>query len=246
MNPKLLVLYNEEVVKPLAKRGILVSPPLEIEEKQVDQLIFSLRYFKDNNEHNVFAPPLQGKWASYYRTLTEKRSSLSPFLMRHVKMLEQLTDDAWEGLFPCPRAACACIAILPNKSLTVWGFNHHVGDTKCVVEENHCVSAIHAEISMICNAAQTGVSIFGAIVISNQRPCQRCLMAMREAGVMQVYYINDYHSSKHSAEFVSPELMKVLNVRQVYEANSFGGSEESQGAQDYSSGVDKPGVTTRI
>lgn len=115
----------------------------------------------------------------------------------------------------CPRARCAAIAItdedIPHE---VTGYNHHVGDEECVLENDHCVSAIHAEIDMIANAARCGISLDGADVMSLERPCQRCLIAMKAAGIRSVMYVNDYHSKAHGNEFVSSTLMEELNVKQ--------------------------------
>jgi len=134
------------------------------------------------------------------------------YLVKYIEAIKN-HENEMDILTACPRAKCVCLAITLNG--TVWGYNHHVGEKECVIENNHCVSAIHAEAQMVCNASLARISLEGATVVSSERPCQRCLITLYEAGVKEVVYINDYHSKAHGEEFVSPIIMKILNVRQV-------------------------------
>lgn len=121
----------------------------------------------------------------------------------------------------CPRAQCAAIAITDDDTPDeVMGYNHHIDEDECVIENNHCVAAIHAEVDMVASAAQNGVCLKNATVVSLQRPCSSCLKAMSEAGVSKVFYVRDYHSEKHSSEYCSPKTMKRLGVEQHGNTNT--------------------------
>ena len=81
----------------------------------------------------------------------------------------------------------------------------------------HTANYVHAEQDCIYQAAFSGVATAGSVVLSLERPCQRCLMAMHMAGVMKVYYVRDYHSIAHGAEFCSEELMNKLKLERIDE-----------------------------
>jgi len=136
-------------------------------------------------------------------------------------MLENLKDVSNGKSFAntkhrCPRAECSAIAHRPfGMPAFVGGVNRHIGEQDCVIEDGHCVSAVHAEIDMLTTAAKEGIPLKGSTVFSLERPCQRCLVSMAASGVKKVYYFNDYHSKAHGSEFVSPVLMKRLKVQQV-------------------------------
>jgi len=127
------------------------------------------------------------------------------------RIIEKLVLTSQES--DCPRAQCAAIAITDDDNPDeVMGYNHHCGEKECIIEENHCVSAIHAEVDMVATAAKNGVALKGSTVVSLERPCTSCLKAMSESGVSKVFYVRDYHSSAHPNSFVSPILMKKMSV----------------------------------
>lgn len=115
----------------------------------------------------------------------------------------------------CPRASCG-VAAMNHFGEVICAWNDHIGDQECIVEDDHCVSSLHAEAGLVCKAAFQGIKLLGATVMSSQRPCQRCLMTMRKAGILKVYFIHDYHSTKHSAEYCSPKLMQEMGVEQYH------------------------------
>jgi dCMP deaminase len=114
----------------------------------------------------------------------------------------------------CPRARCG-VAIFTLAGELITGHNGHLGETTCILEGGHCVSSIHAELAGLLAAARQGVKLLGATVVSAERPCQRCLLAMKAAGILKCYYVNDYHSHAHSTEFCSPLLMEDLGIEEL-------------------------------
>jgi len=126
--------------------------------------------------------------------------------------------ESLEDAYQCPRARCECLAVTDEDCPSfVYGFNQHVGESTCVIEDNHCVSAIHAEVDMVASSARKGISLEKATVYSLERPCQRCLVTMYQAGIRKVYYVNDYHTKAHGSEFCSLLLMVLMEVKMLSE-----------------------------
>jgi len=69
----------------------------------------------------------------------------------------------------------------------------------CVIEEGHCVSAVHAEANAIIQAARNGVSVAGAELYTTASPCWPCFKLIANAGISRVYYGEFYRDEKSLA-----------------------------------------------
>ena len=56
-----------------------------------------------------------------------------------------------------------------------------------------CICA-HAEVNAIANAADLGVSTHGGIMYCTNKPCSECAKLICRAGIVAVYYFEDYNS----------------------------------------------------
>jgi len=90
----------------------------------------------------------------------------------------------------CPKKQCGCILVKENRILSM-GYNGAESgqpdcfEIGCNEEYNHCQTAIHDSENALLAAARFGISVAGAVQYSNYKPCERCQMRLRQAGVAQ-------------------------------------------------------------
>jgi len=68
---------------------------------------------------------------------------------------------------------------------------------------------IHAELNAILNAARLGHSTENATLYVTMLPCSNCAIAIAQAGIKKVIYINEYKNSN------SKEIFKKLNIKLI-------------------------------
>ena len=102
-------------------------------------------------------------------------------------------------LATCPRKAVGCVIVDDTWTTIATGYNgaprglKHCGCTMVTIGERpSCVRAVHAEANAIYSAARAGRSVVGAIAISTCRPCERCAVALYQAGVVACWYDEPY------------------------------------------------------
>lgn len=93
----------------------------------------------------------------------------------------------------CPRASVGALLVSKDHRLLATGYNGsppgevHCFDEGCIVENNHCQRAIHAEVNAIAFAARWGVSIENATLYiydtQGRDPCGECTKVIKAAGV---------------------------------------------------------------
>ena len=94
----------------------------------------------------------------------------------------------------CPRAQVGAV-IVRNNRIIATGFNGapagelHCIDVGCLVENDHCQRAIHAETNAVAQAARLGIAVEGATLYywdSLARPansCNKCMQIMTASGI---------------------------------------------------------------
>ena len=96
----------------------------------------------------------------------------------------------------CPRASVGAVIVKDHRIIST-GYNGaaagelHCIDEGCIIENNHCQRAIHAEVNAVCEAARFGVAVDGATLYycdSLDRPesCHNCIQVMKAAGIVRV------------------------------------------------------------
>jgi deoxycytidylate deaminase len=65
-----------------------------------------------------------------------------------------------------------------------------------MMEDNHCVRTIHAEVNAIAQAARNGVAIDGASMYVNVLPCWNCFKQIVNAGIKEIYFGEMYGAIK--------------------------------------------------
>jgi len=92
--------------------------------------------------------------------------------------------------------------IVREKTLLSTGYNGsvrgmpHCDDVGHMMEDNHCVATIHAEMNAIIQAARNGVRIEGAEIYVTASPCWNCFKALANAGIKGIYYGEFYRDER--------------------------------------------------
>ena len=101
----------------------------------------------------------------------------------------------------CPRMHCGCV-LVKNKRILSTGYNGsipgdgHCEDEGCIIEDNHCIRTIHAEMNAILQCSIHGVSTQGAIAYVTNMPCSNCAKALIGAGIKEVTIFSEYHNTQ--------------------------------------------------
>lgn len=97
----------------------------------------------------------------------------------------------------CPRASVGCVLTRAHRILTT-GYNGaprgaaHCFDAGCIVVNDHCQRATHAEANAVVQAALHGVTVAGATAYCTHQPCVNCSKLLISAGVERIVYEDAY------------------------------------------------------
>ncbi len=117
----------------------------------------------------------------------------------------------------CPRRRVGAVMV-KNQRLIATGYNGavrgapHCDEVGCLMEDGHCVRAVHAELNAIIQCAWEGVSSRGASVYTTDFPCVTCAKAMIQAGVERVVYLAPY-PDRHSARILQEAHIQLLRAQ---------------------------------
>jgi len=129
----------------------------------------------------------------------------------------------------CPRRKVGAVFTF-NRRIISTGYNQapsgasHCEDVGCTIIGGHCARAIHAELNGILNAARVGLALLNSTVYCTTRPCYRCTGAMRNSGVLKVYYESEYNIS----DVENPEYMLRSEYQRFMPVMRLGGSMEQE------------------
>ncbi len=119
-----------------------------------------------------------------------------------------LTRPGWDEYFmqiahtvatraTCPRASVGAVLTRDHRILTT-GYNGaprnvpHCTDVGCLLVNDHCQRATHAEANAIVQGALHGVGLAGAIAYCTHQPCVNCSKLLISAGVERIVYDKAY------------------------------------------------------
>jgi len=100
----------------------------------------------------------------------------------------------------CPRAQVGAVIAKDHRIIST-GYNGtapgepHCTEAGCLMENNHCQRAIHAEVNAVCQAAKFGLSVDGAELyywdsLGRPESCHNCIQVMKVAGIRTVVSMN--------------------------------------------------------
>ena len=78
------------------------------------------------------------------------------------------------------------------------GLPHCTSET-CGTHIEHCKATVHAELNALLSAAYHGVSTKGATLYCTHLPCEDCIRAIINAGIVRVVFDTHYGSGKELA-----------------------------------------------
>ena len=94
---------------------------------------------------------------------------------------------------PCSRLQVGCILVKDNRIISQ-GYNGFISGHphNSVIINDHEIATIHAEQNAIIDCAKRGVNCKGSTAYITHFPCVNCLKFLVQAGIVMIYYINDY------------------------------------------------------
>ncbi len=121
---------------------------------------------------------------------------------------DKMTRPNWDEYFievarvistraTCPRASVGAVIVRDNRIIST-GYNgapageSHCTEVGCLMTDNHCQKAVHAETNAVAEAAKYGLAIDGATLYywdSLMRPaesCVKCSQVMKATGIARV------------------------------------------------------------
>ena len=139
----------------------------------------------------------------------------------------------------CPRRRVGAV-LVKDQRLVASGYNGavrgapHCDEVGCLMEDDHCVRAVHAELNAIIQCALEGVSSRGATVYTTDFPCVTCAKAMIQAGVERVVYLAPY-PDRHSARILAEAGIRLMRAKARpqggYELEEEAAAEDGDGPQ---------------
>ena len=109
---------------------------------------------------------------------------------------------------PCSRLKVGCILVKDNR-IIAQGYNGFISGHphNSVVINGHEIATIHAEQNAIIDCAKRGVNCENSIAYITHFPCVNCLKFLVQAGIKEIYYINDY---KNDVEIIQQLGIKII------------------------------------
>lgn len=101
----------------------------------------------------------------------------------------------------CPRAQVGAVIVKDHRIIST-GYNGaparepHCEDIGCIIENDHCQRAIHAETNAVAAAARFGLAVDEATLYywdsqcRTANSCVKCLQVMTAAGITRVVGVN--------------------------------------------------------
>lgn len=112
----------------------------------------------------------------------------------------------------CSRKHVGAVLTSQDHRVLSTGYNgsipglEHCNENNHLLENNHCIRTIHAEVNSITQAARNGISTKDSVLYCNTQPCWNCLKVILSAGIIEVVYRDEYKSDQ------------IRNVQEVTEA----------------------------
>ena len=92
--------------------------------------------------------------------------------------------------------------IVRDRTILSTGYNGsirgmpHCDEAGHLMENDHCVATIHAEINAVLQAAKNGVRIENGEVYITASPCWSCFKMIANAGLKKIYYGEFYRDER--------------------------------------------------
>lgn len=136
--------------------------------------------------------------------MTDPRASWSEYFMRMSQLVASRST--------CPRRAVGAVVVREHRVIAT-GYNGapagqpHCTDVGCLIEQDHCVRTIHAELNALLQCSRYGIATQGTDIYCTDMPCRHCARALIQSGIRQIFYLRTYDSPE------THTLMEANNVK---------------------------------
>lgn len=138
----------------------------------------------------------------------------------HEFVLNELLERAKDGGYTCLRGPRPSGALLVAKSgCKVYG---DVSPTEgvesckdagqCMMEHNHCVRNVHAEVDAIMAAARMGISTIAGTMYTINKPCFNCMKVCAKAGISKIVYAYAVYDEERTNDVAKGANMELIHV----------------------------------
>ena len=151
-----------------------------------------LHYCEVKADQASLRSPVRPSWDQYFMSLAVTASTRSTCSRKHV----------------------GAVLVRDRNTLST-GYNGsirgtaHCDDSGHMMEDGHCVRVIHAEMNAIIQAAKNGISIDGASCYCTASPCWSCFKALANAGIVDIYYKEEYRLDERVLEAATALSIKI-------------------------------------
>jgi len=123
----------------------------------------------------------------------------------------------------CPRKSVGAV-IVRDRAILSTGYNGsvrglpHCIEDGCMMEDNHCVRVIHAEVNALLQAAKHGTRVDEATIYTTASPCWNCFKSCINAGIQGFVFKEFYRDDRifKIAETLSVKLLQLSDDGSVF------------------------------
>ena len=124
----------------------------------------------------------------------------------------------------CPRKRVGAVIVSPYRHIISTGYNgstpgaDHCDDIGCMMENDHCIRTVHAEVNAIAQAASNGVSVRGASSYTTASPCWPCFQLLVNSGVRRMAFGEFYRRDERIFEAAEKAGVEIVDLREIMKA----------------------------
>lgn len=113
----------------------------------------------------------------------------------------------------CKKLKVGCL-IVNNNRIIAQGYNGFLSgcEHKSIIQNNHEMATIHAEINALCDCAKRGVSSNNSVAYITHYPCINCMKSLISSGIIKIYYVNDYNNDKLVKYFSDISNVEIIKI----------------------------------
>ena len=137
---------------------------------------------------------MKSKFVKYFATIAEETAKLSS----------------------AKKLKVGCVIVKDNRILSI-GYNGTPSgwDNECEADGMTKPEVLHAEANALMKLAQSTESSKNAVLFVTHTPCIECAKLIYQAGIKEVYYINEYNATKGCGQqFLEKAGVEVCQLKQ--------------------------------
>ncbi len=121
-------------------------------------------------------------------------------------------------LLTATRSACSklhvgCLLVKNNRVISQ-GYNGYLPGCahQQVLRDGHEIATVHAEQNAIADCAKRGVSCNESTAFITHYPCINCIKILIAAGIIKIYYINNYNNDELVSLFAKEANISIIQI----------------------------------